>query len=215
MDKQHYVYLLQHKTMDMNYIGVRTCTGRVDQDDYMGSSRSMTNAEKSQCRKIILGRFATRVEAVSYEIELHNRFDVVNSPNFWNNAKQTSTGFDTTGRVMSEEEKVKRSKALKGHKGATTWKGKKLPKSTCKKISESSKGKPKSEAHKEALRKSHKSRVYKGYDSTIYKFSHPTHGIVSCTQYELYTTYSDIQKSNLSRVISKERSTHKKWSIIW
>ena len=103
--KNHYVYMLISLVEDKYYIGARSCTCDVDEDTYMGSSRVMTKENKENCDKLVLKEFATREEAIAYEIELHNQFDVSNNPKFWNVAKQTSTGFDTTGRVMSEEER--------------------------------------------------------------------------------------------------------------
>ena len=104
----HYVYLLQSRVSDKCYIGVRSCKGLIGEDTYMGSSSVMTDEDKSNCNKIILKRCTTREEAVAYEIELHSTLNVVESTLFWNQAKQTSTGFDTAGRQMSKEEKRRR-----------------------------------------------------------------------------------------------------------
>lgn len=211
--KNHYVYLLSSKVGEKYYIGVRSCTCPISEDTYMGSSKVMTKEDKLACNKIILKRFNDRDSAVKYEIELHNKFDVVNNPLFWNAAKQTSTGFDTTGRIIPKEEREKRSKALMGHKGASTWLGKKLPESTRLKISKSNKGKPKSESHKQALKNAHKYRVYTGYDNTMYTFTHKDYGTVKCTQYQLYTTYLNIHKSNLNKLIKKEYKSTAGWSL--
>lgn len=120
----HYVYLLQSKVSDMNYIGVRTCKCKIGDDPYMGSSRHMTQEDKSSCNKIILKRFSTRKEAVAYEVELHGLFDVARNPQFWNKAKQTVTGFDTGGRILTDDaERLRRSNSQKeryakyGHHG--------------------------------------------------------------------------------------------------
>lgn len=79
----------------------------------MGSSRYMTQEDKDSCNKIILKRFDSRRDAVAYEIQLHEEFDVGVASNFWNKSKQTVTGFDTTGRKMSEAEKAKRGEIQK------------------------------------------------------------------------------------------------------
>ena len=42
------------------------------------------------------------------EIKLHNKFNVGVNESFYNKVKQTSTGFDTTGRVRTEDEIKKR-----------------------------------------------------------------------------------------------------------
>ena len=208
----HCVYLLSSKVKDKYYIGVRSCKCKIPEDTYMGSSRVMTKEDKDNCNKIILKKFKTRVEAIVYEIELHNQFDVANNPLFWNKAKQTSTGFDTTGTTYSEERRAALSKALQGHVGAKTWLGKKLPEEMRSKISESNKYKPKSESHRKALKEARNKRVNTGYDSTIYEFTHSAYGVEICTQYELYNKYN-IPKSNLNKVIKGERKTVNGWSI--
>jgi hypothetical protein len=57
----------------------------------------MTKEDKNNCNKIVLKRFSSREEAVSYEISMHEKFNVANNPLFYNKAKQTVTGFDTCG----------------------------------------------------------------------------------------------------------------------
>ena len=109
----HYVYLLSSRLEEKCYIGVRSCRCPISEDTYMGSSTCMTKEDKQNCNKIILARFNSRQEAVAYEIELHTLLDVVINPLFWNKAKQTSTGFDTTGRSMSLEEKTRRGEIQK------------------------------------------------------------------------------------------------------
>jgi hypothetical protein len=213
MSKQHYVYLLQNKVNGMCYIGVRSCKGTIWDDGYMGSSRHMTQEDKDNCNKIVLARFGSREEAVAYEIEMHNKFDVVKNPLFYNKAKQTSTGFDTTGRVMSEEEKEKRSKALMGHKGAKTWSGKKLPEATRVKMSQATKGVAKSDQHKKALKESHKDRQYKAYDDTTYTFINKDGTVFTGTQYAICKQFS-ADKSNINSLIKGKRKSHKGWSIV-
>ena len=113
--KYHYVYLLIDTVPEDSrqfYIGVRSCEGSPENDSYMGSSKSMTSEQKLRCDKIILEEFKSREEAVSYEIYLHNKFDVAINEKFYNNSKQTSTGFDTTGRQFTFTEKHKHNMKL-------------------------------------------------------------------------------------------------------
>lgn len=112
-NKKHYVYMLISLIEDKYYIGARSCICSIDEDTYMGSSRVMTKEDKSNCDKLILKEFSTRKEAIAYEIELHESFDVSNNQKFWNVAKQTSTGFDTTGREIGEKERKMRSEIQK------------------------------------------------------------------------------------------------------
>lgn len=153
MSKQHYVYLLQNRVNGMCYIGVRSCRGTIWDDSYMGSSTAMTQEDKDNCNKIILARFGNRKDAVDYEIEMHSKFDVGRNPLFYNRAKQTSTGFDTTGRVMSEEERIRRGEIQKIRfieQGSPT-KGKKLSEEHKKKISEVHKGKTRPQKTKQLI----------------------------------------------------------------
>ena len=54
-----------------------------------------------------MGIFSTRKEAVLNEIKLHNEFNVAINNSFFNKAKQTSTGFDTTGIPVLHSDETK------------------------------------------------------------------------------------------------------------
>lgn len=130
--KYHYTYLIQHKTEDKRYIGVRSSNAHPTEDtDYWGSSKHLpTNIQENHV-KIIIKIHHSRKEAVSHEILLHKLNNVAANPSYYNKACQTSTGFDTSGvpipisirqkisntlkgRIFSEEHKSKLSKNLKG-----------------------------------------------------------------------------------------------------
>ncbi len=65
----------------------------------------------------ILGQFTTSTLAIDYEIWLHNRHNVGVNPSYYNKAKQTSNGFDTTGIKNSKETiERKRISGLAAHK---------------------------------------------------------------------------------------------------
>ena len=97
----HYVYLIEKRNALPNqqkyYIGVRSCEGLIGDDDYMGSSKYLTEdigkQGKNNFNKIILKRFQTREEAVQYEIDMHNEFEVASNTLFFNKAKQTVVSF--------------------------------------------------------------------------------------------------------------------------
>ena len=114
LKKNHYVYLLQSKVSEMQYIGVRSCAGLISEDKYMGSSTVMSRQDKANCNKIILKRFSNRKEASEYEIFLHDKFNVSVNPIFWNKATATITAFnfDNTGKIISEEHRLKISKPV-------------------------------------------------------------------------------------------------------
>lgn len=142
----HYTYIIQHKTQDKRYIGVRSCLCTpIEDTDYWGSSKYLPKDIRETHVKIILKEFDSREEALLHEISLHKLNDVANNPSYYNKACQTSTGFDTTGTTLSLDHRNKCSKALKG---------KNKPKDFGDKISKAMKGKKKSKSHIENLVKS-------------------------------------------------------------
>lgn len=106
--KYHYTYLIQHKTEDKRYIGVRSSNVHPTEDtDYWGSSKHLpTNIQENHV-KIIIKIHHSRKEAISHEILLHELNNVAESPCFYNKAKQTSTKFDTSGVTLTDEHKEK------------------------------------------------------------------------------------------------------------
>lgn len=161
--KKHYVYLLISNTEEKFYIGVRSCSCGIDEDSYMGSSSVMTKEDKDNCDKLVLKEFDTRKEAIAYEVELHNQFEVSTNEKFWNKAKQTSTGFDTTGRSMDEKERAIRSEAQKKRFSTTLHpsKGRKLTEEHKEKISKSGTGLKRSSVTRAKIQKAHKERSAK------------------------------------------------------
>jgi len=99
----HYTYFLTAKELFNGmkyYIGVRSCKSNPEEDKYLGSSK-VIKRNKIAVDKHILATWNSRKEAVSHEILLHECFDVALNKEFFNQAIQTSTGFDTTGKVSS------------------------------------------------------------------------------------------------------------------
>lgn len=91
----HYVYQITYNT-NKKYIGCRSCKCLPEEDTkYIGSSKHTPNTEIKV--KEILKTFATRKEAIAYEIYLHNLYNVHLNDEYYNQAKQTTTSFDTQG----------------------------------------------------------------------------------------------------------------------
>lgn len=112
---RHYTYLIQHNSENKRYIGVRSCDcDPVDDTEYWGSSKHLPSNMQETHTKIILKEHVSRKEAVAHEIGLHNLNDVAVNPIYYNQAKQTSTGFDTSGVPMRPEIVEKIKKATKG-----------------------------------------------------------------------------------------------------
>ena len=113
MGTHHYVYH-SYEEWGRDYIGCRTCNCLPEEDTkYFWSFNDKTFKPTG---KTILFVCETRKEAAEIEIELHDFFDVAVNPQFANQAKQTSTKFDTTGVPHTEETKKKLSVAKSGEK---------------------------------------------------------------------------------------------------
>ena len=82
-------------------------------DDYMGSFKDKSFKPSD---KIVIGYSKTKEGAVWLEIQWQRAFGVVENPQFANKSYQTSTGFDRTGAVDSEETRRKKTQAQMGNK---------------------------------------------------------------------------------------------------
>jgi len=107
--RYHYVYRITNTIQHKHYYGSRT-TSKVKEitpsDDlgciYFSSSSDKSFIQDQKDNPLyykykIIKIFNTKVEAVNFEIVLHNRFNVAVNNKFYNKAKQTSTKFNTTG----------------------------------------------------------------------------------------------------------------------
>lgn len=115
----HYTYLIQHRTEDKRYIGVRSSKCKPQEDlSYWGSSKHLPTNVKDTHTKIILKVFNTRKEAISHEILLHKLNNVATNETYYNKACQKVIGFDTSGTklVFTEQHKRKISEGLKKYK---------------------------------------------------------------------------------------------------
>ena len=105
--KHHYVYRITNLVDGKHYYGSRTSKLRPEEDlgkKYFSSSRDkefLKDQKKNpeNYRYKIIRVFDDRREALKLEIELHEKFNVGVNESFYNRMKQTSTGFDTTGKV--------------------------------------------------------------------------------------------------------------------
>ena len=109
----HYTYIITNVVENKYYIGCRSCAVRPENDlgvRYFSSSKDTnfiqdqkTNPQNYKYK--ILARFESRELAIRLEIKLHNIHDVAVNPRFYNKAKQTSIGWDTTGTSLSASHK--------------------------------------------------------------------------------------------------------------
>lgn len=101
----HYVYRITNIINNKHYYGKRSC--KIEPKFDLGKKyfSSSTDAQFKEDQLInpnhykykIVQKFNFVEEALQREIKLHNIFDVAKNDNFYNKAKQTSLGFDTTG----------------------------------------------------------------------------------------------------------------------
>lgn len=128
MDKKfHYNYQIININNHKRYIGTRSCTCWPTEDNnYFGSSKHLKQdihkEGKELFRKEIIAIWDTRELAIDFEIKLHHYFEVSSNPNFYNQAKQTSTSYDRTGSKHSKEAKEKLSNKNIGKKLSTETK---------------------------------------------------------------------------------------------
>lgn len=124
--KNNFVYIIINKENNKKYIGCKSCNEEPHEvigKTYFSSSRDKCFIQEQKefperFKYIVIKNFKTRIEALNYEIELHNRYNVNINPQYYNKAKQTSTGFDV--HIIHEhwplEVRQKISKANKGKK---------------------------------------------------------------------------------------------------
>lgn len=109
-NKFHYVYRITNIVENKHYYGSRTST--ISPYDDLGKfyfSSSCTNSwiKLDQIQNInnykykILKTFYTRKTAIEFECKLHEKFDVGNSEQFYNAAKQTNTKFNSDGKFAA------------------------------------------------------------------------------------------------------------------
>ncbi len=110
LKEYHYVYY-SYEEWGMGYFGSRTCKCLPEEDvKYFGSFKDKTFRPT---QKIILkSDYATREEAITDEIILHDYYDVANNPHFANKAKQTSTKFHNGMTTEKAKELGNKTKEL-------------------------------------------------------------------------------------------------------
>ena len=122
--KFHYVYRISNVLKNKHYYGKRSSKVEPKLDlgvIYFSSSRDkeFLNDQRinSQNYKYkIIRKFEEVKSALEFEVKIHDRFDVAKNEKFYNKAKQTSSGFDTTGTIRSIELNLRFSEMMKGVK---------------------------------------------------------------------------------------------------
>jgi len=102
----NYVYLIINTKLNKFYIGSRKCKGEPEDDIGCFYFSSSTDKEFIKDQKInpgsydylVLEKFSTTKEAKEYETKAHKTLNVGVNENFYNLARQTSTGFCYSGK---------------------------------------------------------------------------------------------------------------------
>ena len=96
--KYNYTYEVVNLINLKSYIGSGSCNCPINEDEYMGSSPTLNeiieNEGKENFIKVILETFTTREKAYDAEDLIHDRFNTGKNPMFYNQSRQTSTGFN-------------------------------------------------------------------------------------------------------------------------
>ncbi len=166
MDRRHFVYRIENKLTQKSYVGKRSSKIFDVGVNYFTSSSDknfkndfMSNTDNYYIHK--LGEFDTSKEALEVEIMFHNMYNVAKSEDFYNKAKQTSTGWDTTGVPKPAGHQVGEKNSMYGKPGVWAYRtdhpmlGKHLSDKTKKKISQATKGLKKSEETKQKMSDNH------------------------------------------------------------
>lgn len=115
---KHYVYRITNIKKSKHYYGVRSATNPYKDlgVKYFSSSTDteFINDQKrnpSSYKYKILFIYDTRKQAAEKEILIHEKMNVGISPNFYNKARATSTGFSPLGYKHTKESKLKIAEA--------------------------------------------------------------------------------------------------------
>lgn len=94
VEKKHYYGYKSSSIHPSKVIGITYFSSSRDKEFISDQKENPQNYKYK-----IVQIFGSKEEALAREIRLHNKFDVAVNPNFYHKAKQTSSGFDTTGKV--------------------------------------------------------------------------------------------------------------------
>lgn len=161
----HYTYRITNIKDRMYYYGVHSSKCLPKEDIGIKYFSSSKNKEFIKDQKVnpqdykykIIKIFKTRREAIEHEIFLHDKFNVSINEKFYNDTKQTSMGFDTTGRATVKDKdgniflvNVDDPRYLSGELVGVS-KGNKMSEEFCQKISNANKGYIPSNEHRRKI----------------------------------------------------------------
>lgn len=133
----NFLYRWTDNLTGMMYIGVHKGT---PDDGYICSSKIMMpeyRKRPTDFTREIISSHKTYSDVREQEIALLTEVDAAKNPLYYNRHNGGSTGFNTAGRVMPQNEREMRSTALKGRKKSySSWKGKTHSTETKQKIAE-------------------------------------------------------------------------------
>lgn len=156
MKNYNYVYELLLKD-GTKYIGSRSCSCPIEEDDYFGSASDPFVCKENVVKKEIIVLFTTRKEANEFERHLHELYEVDKNPSYRNRVIAPSA--DCTGRPRTEKQ---REAALKNGR---TFLGKPISAETRAKMSAARLGKKFSPEHIENVSNARRGTRYKTNNS--------------------------------------------------
>ena len=92
-ENKHYYGARSSKVEPKLDLGIKYFSSSTDKD-FIKEQKENPQYYKYKVIKI----FSTRVEAINMEIKLHTKFEVGFNESFYNKSKQSSSGFDTSGK---------------------------------------------------------------------------------------------------------------------
>lgn len=118
----HYTYRITNLLLNKHYIGCRSSALPPKEDLGVKYFSSSSDKEFRLDQKInphnyrykVIKTYTCRQDAINLEIKLHNKLNVGANLSFYNKSKQTSSKFDMTGFIFSEETKLRFSESRKG-----------------------------------------------------------------------------------------------------
>lgn len=185
--KYHYVYIVTNLINNKKYVGKRTCSCKIEDDNYLGSgiliSRAISKYGEENFKKEIIKVFNTADEAFEYEEYLTIKLNVVSSEEYYNlkiggkgkwipmlgdenpMKKEENKKYGKNNHFYGKThtaEAVAKIKAVNREKENNAFWGKKHTKETKEKMSKANKGKlagiPKTEEHKRKMSINHAKR---------------------------------------------------------
>ncbi len=112
--KYNYVYCITYID-NMQYIGVRSCNCKIQDDTYMGSAFHIPDNINITGKKEILSIHKSRDKAVLEEIRLHKLYNVKDNPAYYNQCNSNSVNFHCSVEGQRRSAETRRGRTKSSH----------------------------------------------------------------------------------------------------